>query len=268
MIQCLFVKNEVRITDDPVALGIEPMNARSVILSAVLGTHPPELPARSLVALAELFGIRAGTARTSLSRMVAKGELDGDDGTYRLAGRLLERQRQQDSGRTPAPAGWNGDWIVAIAEHDRRSMAERRSFRNSMIGSRMAELRPDIWMRPANAAAPPATPGVLITSGPLRSDDVDDLVGRLWPLDRLEADAQDLAEALRHQRPHLDAGDLGALPRTFMVAAAVVRFLRIEPQLPAELAPPTWTPAALRPMYDDFDASFRVQLAEFFASFD
>ena len=52
--------------DDVAALGIEPLSARSVVLSALLGTHPPTLPGRSLVALAELFGIRPGTARTSM----------------------------------------------------------------------------------------------------------------------------------------------------------------------------------------------------------
>lgn len=259
------------------ALGIEPLSARSVILSALLGTHPPRLPGRSLVALAEAFGIRAGTARTSLSRMVANGELFSDDGWYALAGRLLERQREQDTGRTLDPDttsraaddrvdDWNGEWITVIAASDRRSLAERRSFRESMIGSRLAELRPDIWMRPANTGGPPRSADVLITSGPLDCDDVDDLVQRLWPLDELEATAARLRDALLRQRSAIEAGQIDLLPQTFVVSAAVVRFLRIEPQLPAALAPPNWTASALRPLYDEFDRAFQTQLRAFFAS--
>ncbi len=253
---------------DLAALGIEPMGVRSVILSALLGTHPPTLPGRSLIALAGLFGIRPGTARTSLSRMVATGELVGDDGHYGLLGRLLDRQREQDEGRIVGAAGWNGDWISAIAAGDRRSMAERRAFRDSMVGARFAELRPDIWMRPANTPVPPRSPDVLVTSGPLECDDVDDLVRRLWPLDELEAAAQRLAAAVDRQRSAIDRGDIELLPLTFMVSAAAVRFLRTEPQLPTELAPSTWTAPMLRAMYDDLDSAFLVQLRHFFTSLD
>ncbi len=252
--------------DDVAALGIEPLSARSIILSALLGTHPPRLPGRSLVAFAELFGIRPGTARTSLSRMTTNGEVVSTDGHYSLAGRLLERQREQDDGQMASTADWHGDWIVAIAASDRRSMAARRAFRESMVGSRLAELRPDIWMRPANTAGPPRSADVLMTSGPLDSDDVDDLVARLWPLSELEATARRLHDALTRQRSAIDGGQVERLPQTFMVAAAAVRFLRIEPQLPAALAPAAWTATALRPLYDDFNQAFQGQLRTFFAA--
>ena len=252
--------------DDIAALGIDPLSARSIILSALLGTHPPTLPGRSLVALAELFGVRPGTTRTSLSRMVANGELTCTDGRYALAGRLLERQREQDSGRSVGADDWAGGWITAIAASDRRSIAERRAFRESMIGSRLAELRPDIWMRPANTPGPPRSADVLITSGPLDCDDVDDLVARLWPLDELDATATRLKGALERQRSTIDSGDIDLLPQTFMISAAAVRYLRIEPQLPAALAPPAWTASDLRPLYDEFNMAFQQQLRDFFAA--
>ncbi len=263
MIHSVVVVNKM---SNAAALGIEPLSTRSIILSALLGTHPPTLPGRSLVAIAELFGRRAGTARTSLSRMVTNGELISAEGRYSLAGRLLERQREQDGGQRVDGADWNRDWIVAVAASDRRSMAERRAFRESMIGSRLAELRPDIWMRPANTPGPPRSPDVLITSGPLDCDDVDDLVARLWPLSELETSAQALHDALTRQRSAIDGGDLEQLPQTFMVAAAAVRFLRIEPQLPVALAPPTWTATALRPLYDEYNHAFQTQLRTFFAA--
>jgi len=253
---------------DVAALGIEPLDARSVILSALLGSHPPKLPARSLVALAERFSIRPGTIRTSLSRMVAAGELDHVDGDYHLAGRLIDRQREQDAGRRVADEPWDQTWITVIVERDRRTVGERRAFRASMVGARMAELRPDIWLRPGNIDGPPASPDVLVTRGPLGCDDVTELVDRLWPLDALERSATTLGQALERQRPVIDAHDDGTLPTTFVVAAAAVRFLRVEPQLPAELAPASWTPPSIRPLYDDFARAFQHQLRGFFAAID
>ena len=77
-----------------------PLTARSLVASTLLGTQPPVLPGRVLVRLAELFGIAEGTTRVALSRMVAAGELEVDDGRYRLVGpALLARQATQEHGR-------------------------------------------------------------------------------------------------------------------------------------------------------------------------
>lgn len=198
--------------------------------------------------------------------MVTNGELVSNDGRYTLAGRLLERQREQDEGQSVNTADWDGAWLVAVAANDRRSMTERRAFRESMVGSRLGELRPDIWMRPANLPGPARSADILITSGPLECDDPDDLVGRLWSLGELEATARRLHDALTRQRPAIDDGNIEQLPQTFTVAAAAVRFLRIEPQLPAALAPPVWTATALRPLYDEYNQAFQRQLRTFFAS--
>ncbi|MGA9275387.1 PaaX domain-containing protein, C- domain protein [Ilumatobacter sp.] len=250
---------------DVAALGIDPLNARSVVLSSLLGTHPPQQSARSLIALAERFGIRPGTVRTALSRMVASGELESDDSHYRLTGRLLERQREQDTGRSTPDTDWDGTWWSVIVESDRRTVADRRSFRSSMQGARMAELRPDIWLRPANVTPPPRASGVLLSRGELDADDVDDLVRRLWPLDDIEEQARRLERALTDHLPVLGSTDADTdLATTFTVAAAAVRFLRVEPQLPPELTPTPWTADAIRPLYDDFSAAFEHDLREFF----
>ena len=72
------------------------LSARSVIASTLLGTVPPRLPGRLLVAFAGEFGIQAGTTRTALSRMVDKGELRHlDGGQYELDGDLLAPLLQQ-----------------------------------------------------------------------------------------------------------------------------------------------------------------------------
>ena len=245
---------------------IEPFSARSVILSALLGSHPPVLPVRALIRLAELFDIRPGTTRTSLSRMVANGELTVAEGEYALAGRLLERQREQDEGRRATTQEWNGDWITAIASGDRRTMAERRAFRQAMIGSRLAELRPDIWLRPANVDNPRRPAEVIITRGTIEADDTANLVDRLWPLTAIDTRSQRLIYMLTAHRAEVDRQDDQLLPTTFTISAAVVRFLRTEPQLPDELLPNVWSARELRPLYDDFARAFDQQLRRFFAS--
>ena len=108
---------------------------------------------------------------------------------------------------------------------------------------------------------------MLVTRGSLDCDDVIDLVERLWPLAAIERSATTLSRALELQRPVIDADDNATLPTTFVVAAAAVRFLRVEPQLPVELVPPTWTPPSIRPLYDDSRA-FQHQLGAFFAAID
>lgn len=244
-------------------LEIRPLTTRSLILSALLGSHPPRLPSSALVALAELFHIRPGTTRTALSRLVAQGELESDAGSYRLAGRLLTRQREQDSGRLLPDTNWQGEWVTVVVTAERRTMAERRAFRASMAGARMGELRPDVWMRPANLAAVERLDNTVVTTGPIDAEDPGELVARLWPLDDLHRRAQALIDEMQRRLPEID--DPGVLPVNFVVSAATVRFLRSEPQLPPELWPDSWAPPDVRNSYDEFERAFQQRLRAFFA---
>jgi phenylacetic acid degradation operon negative regulatory protein len=232
---------------------IRPFNARSLVLSVLLGLDPPVLPARSLVTLAALFDIAPGTMRTALSRMVAAGELSGDGDGYRLTGRLLERKAAQDIGRRPAPSEWDGTWTVAVVTAPRRAIAERRAFRTHMANFRMGELRPDTWMRPANLDPPTGDDTLAVVRGPLDGDDPAALVRRLWSLDALAATALDLVRRLEAMLPDLADRRAEALPPTITLAAEVVRFLRSEPLLPPSLTPQPWPPDELRVRYREFD---------------
>ena len=145
-------------------------------------------------------------------------------------------------------------------------MAERRAFRQAMIGSRLAELRPDIWLRPANVGNPPRPAQVIVTRGAIAVDDAADLVDRLWPLAAIDARSQQLIHMLTAHRAEVDRQDDQLLPTTFAISAAVVRFLRTEPQLPDDLLPNDWSARELRPLYDDFAKAFDQQLRRFFAS--
>jgi phenylacetic acid degradation operon negative regulatory protein len=245
------------------------LDARSLALSALLGTHPPVLPGRALVALAELFGIAGGTMRTALSRAVARGEIDAEAGRYRLAGRLLARQLAQDAGRRAPDRPWDGAWHVVVTLDDRRALAERRRFRSIMADHRVAELRPDIWLRPDNLDPPTFAGGCIVTTGPIGPADPTALVERLWDLDAIARSARTLDTRL------VDAvgattstreDDPTPIPELFVLAAEVVRFLRSEPLLPAALLPPTWPVDQLRARYDAAEAALQRRLAAFFSS--
>ena len=65
--------------------------------------------------------------------------------------------------------------------------------------------------------------------------------------------------------PRLQAGDSAALAPAFEVAAAVVRHLLGDPQLPAELSPAAASAAALRSDYDEYEVAFQGLWRDFFA---
>ena len=265
MLHSSFVANNTRISAKMPDARLRPLNPRSIVLSVLLGSHPPRMPVGRLLEFTSLFDLADGTVRTALSRMVAAGELVNDDGTYRLAGRLIDRQAQQDAGRHDPPTDWDGTWWTVAVTTERRTMAERREFRSRAIGARLGELRPDLWLRPANIAIATDLPDVIVTCGPMITGDEHGLVDQLWDLDGLRSRAEAHHQALDDAAVRLDAPDDGALVDAFVALAGAQQFLRIEPQLPAELAPHA-TGSAVRERYSDVVGDFRVRLSQFFAA--
>ena len=122
-------------------IGNRPLSARSVLASALLGADQARLTVAELVAVASLFGISDGAARTCLWRMVSNGELTADDGSYALAGHLLERrQRVDEASRIDDAAAhrWDGTWELAIVSLDRRSAADRLELRKAATALHLA----------------------------------------------------------------------------------------------------------------------------------
>ncbi len=238
-------------------------------MSVLLGSHPPALPARALVSLAELFGIAPGTMRTALSRLVASGDATVSNGPglgwYELTGDLLDRQRSQDAARHEPPAAWDGTWHMVVAADDQRELATRRGFRSTMANHRFGEVRPDIWMRPANIPAP-AHPTWIVISGELSGRDQHQITARLWNLPALAARAEALVTQLETLHEELDWADANSIPLAFTTSAVVVRFLRGEPQLPSELRPQGWPMSQLRRAYDEFEREHARLLQAFLRS--
>ncbi|GAA4067460.1 PaaX family transcriptional regulator C-terminal domain-containing protein [Nonomuraea soli] len=231
------------------------------MLSALLGCHPPRLPARQLVRLGELFGIAEGTVRVALSRMVAAGDLVQADGHYTLSERLLDRQARQDESREPHVKPWDGSWEIAIVTAERRAPADRAALRDTMNRLRMGELREGAWMRPANLRR--EIPAVVRAQCTLLAGRPDgDPTALLWDLGGWADQARALEQALaRAARPLADHPVRpGALAEGFVLSAGVLRHLLADPLLPQDLLPSGWPGDELRTRYDAFDRAYREVL--------
>ncbi|MDO0928956.1 PaaX family transcriptional regulator C-terminal domain-containing protein [Streptomyces sp. TG1A-8] len=240
----------MNVSAEPGAADLRPLSARSVVLSLLLGTHPPELPVKDLVRLVEPFGVGGSTLRAALSRMVAAGDLRRTDAVYGLSERLLARQRRQDEAVHPGTRAWDGDWEMVVITATGRGPAERAGLRARLTALRLAELREGVWLRPANLTRP--LPGDLARvalsctarpDGPAR-----DLVTRLWPLDAWAATARVLLARASASRDPADR---------LTSFAAAVRHLLTDPVLPPELLPARWPGGALRTAY----AGYQRELA-------
>ena len=249
------------------------LSARSIVASTLLGTLPPRLPGRLLVAFAEEFGVNAGATRVALSRMVDRGELVREaDGHLVLAGPLLERQRRQEAGLAPRVRRWTGEWEMHLVPGGGRDAAERAALRRAAAHLGLWERRDGVWLRPDNLDPErlPEARAVLAaqsehfvatpTADPAR------LAAELVDLPRWV----DAADTLRHRMAAmtdaLDAGTPGALADGFELAAGALRHLVGDPLLPTELCPPDWPAEDLRRSYARYDRTYRRHLSAFFRS--
>jgi phenylacetic acid degradation operon negative regulatory protein len=225
--------------------GLRPLSARSVVLSLLLGTHPPQLAVKDLVRAVEPFGVGGSTLRAALSRMVAAGDLRRTDAVYRLSDRLLARQRRQDEAVHPRTRAWDGDWEMLVITATGREPAERAELRARLTALRLAELREGVWLRPANLNRTlPADLESVAQSYTARPDrPAPELAASLWPLDAWSATARSLLT-------HLAEADRPA--DRFTTFAAVVRHLLADPVLPPELLPADWPGEPLRTAYAEY----------------
>lgn len=253
---------------------VRPLSARSLVASALLGTHPPALPGALLVAFGGRFGIGGGTIRVALSRMAERGELTNRDGVYALAGDLLERQERQDRSRSRLQSTpWDGRWEQAVVTRSGRSAGDRNRLRRSLAALGLGEVREGVWMRPANLEPDrlPTTRAVVdeqaewFTVVPIDHDSAVALAAELFDLEGWAATGVALQAALRRALAEIDL-DNDALVSGFTVASATLRHLVHDPQLPAELAPRCWPAATLRRSYDDYERAYQQLLRRFFRS--
>ncbi len=268
--------------------GNRPLSARSVLASALLGADQPQLTVGQLIAMASLFGISDGAARTCLWRMVVNGELTSNGGSYALAGALLERRHRVDeasriedaaaasrdgTGTDNGQNTWDGTWELAVVSHERRSATDRHALRRAATALHLAELREGVWLRPDNLD-PGRLPGMravldrqCVHFHGAATDIPAETVRTIFNLDDWATDAHRLTHAMRDEVGTVEslAGDraedtVEVAGYLFALSIAVVQHLQLDPLLPAELIPAQWPGRALRRTYRDFDKAFKRRL--------
>lgn len=235
-----------------------PLTARSVIATTLLGAaRPSRLPVGQLVHAGSLFGIGESAIRTALSRMVAAGELAVEGGTYRLAGRLRDREQRVDESYAAPRRPWDGTWELAVVRAERRPPADRQELRWATSALRMASLREGVWARPDNldhARLPHQQ--ATVDRQCVRffgATTPTDLAADSFGLDAWSTTATRLREAL-------EAGFDDDLVSGFRLSIAVVRHLQADPLLPDELLPRDWPGPTLRRSYEHHDGLFKQAL--------
>jgi phenylacetic acid degradation operon negative regulatory protein len=222
------------------------MTARSVVLSVLLGAHPAWASAAELIRLTNDFGIREATLRVALTRMVSAGDLIRSADGYRLADRLLARQRRQDDAMRPKLRPWRGYWTTVIVTSVGTDPRTRAALRTTLHDKRFRELREGVWMRPDNLEVDlDAELRARVRIVQARDDAPAELAGQLWDLP---------SWARTGHRLLAEMSEATNVPARFVVAAAIVRHLLIDPVLPSELLPADWPGARLRAAYNDFAA--------------
>ncbi len=243
-----------------------PLTTRSVLLSVLLGTTPPQMSARRLVKVGGLFGFSEGAVRTSLTRMTQRDELSVGDGRYRLGERLVRRQTRQSQSRRAERHDWSGRWQILVVTAAARSAPQRSALRLAMSDLRFALQREGVWLRPDNLAADrlPETSTMIedqcysFVGHPGGAD--TDLAAALWDLDGWERRAIELRRQMAALTAPLQQGDVGQLRDGFVVSAACLRHFQADPLLPVELLDRRWPGDALRRDYDRFDTAYRTTL--------
>jgi phenylacetic acid degradation operon negative regulatory protein len=239
---------------------VQPLTARSVVLSTLLGYHPPALPVSALIRVGVLFGMADRTIRTAVSRMVSNGDLVVADGVYTLTPRLIERQARQDASCSPTVTRWDGSWEMAIVTSPPRPLPERVALRRSMAQLRLAELREGVWTRPANLLRDQHDRdqhdivAEQCTFARGHYEDAPALARSLWDLPAWAAEGRRLGA-------ELDAVD--GLHAEFILSAEVIRHLLVDPCLPPALLPDDWPGGSLRARYAEFSVSFAARLREY-----
>jgi phenylacetic acid degradation operon negative regulatory protein len=227
------------------------MTARSVVLSVLLGAHPAWASASELIRLTADFGIREPTLRVALTRMVGAGDLVRSADGYRLSDRLLARQQRQDDALDPRLRRWDGTWTTLVITSVGTDARTRANLRTTLHDKRFAELREGVWMRPANLE-PHLDDELRSRLRVLRSrdDDPEGLANALWDLPCWARTGHGLLD---------DMSGAPDVPTRFVAAAGMVRHLRADPVLPAELLPGDWPGSALRQAYQDFAAELAAR---------
>lgn len=229
------------------------LTARSLILNLLSTVRRGAMPVAALVEAAALFGFAENNVRVSLSKLYAQDRVARDErGRYRLSpetaevSNQLRRWRRLEEHHGP----WRGGWVAIHCPRLGRGAVRRRRERAfGFLGLR--PLEPGLQLRPDNLpggvegvraryfALAPDDDGVLVY-GVTQLDPVTDLRARsLWDADALTREYRRhlaVLAASRERLPSLPTEE--AMVESFLVGAAAVRYLHLDPLLPESILDP------------------------------
>ena len=113
----------------------------------------------------------------------------------------------------------------------------------------LGELRPDVWLRPANLLVTIEQDDVMVSRGERAGGAGQSLATRLWDLPTLRISLVRLSGEADRAIELLTTGDPTVLAETFVISVAITRALAAEPQLPDELVGRDWPADDLRAQY-------------------
>lgn len=239
-----------------------PISAGPIIITLIGDAILPRggtISLKTLTALLAGLGVKAGQARTALSRLVVEGWLErsrtGRETSYRLAAsRLGEFQAAMQRVYAPAPDDWSGafDQVVLLEPNAATRAARRVVLEHQGFGA----VAPNTLIRPAglhpqNTAdvAAPATHDVIGRFVPRSGCDLVALARTVWPLadaaHRFEQFCATFSPVLSHMRGRRVLGAT-AFEARIRAAHAFRRAVLRDPGLPAALLPADWPGLAAR----------------------
>ena len=235
-------------------------SANSLLLT-VLGEFvlPDDRPVwtSTLITLFRELGVEEKAVRQALMRTADDGWIESDRLGRRTRWRLSTAGRRLLSEGTARiysfrgpPEDWDGQWLLLTVAVPENSRALRAKLRTQLGWAGFGELPQGLWIRPRlsdldeirrvldGLGLHGAAHSFVARSGELGTD--RDLVRQAWDLDEIEQRYEDFLDQVAPIRPR---SDLQALLSQIRLVQEWRRFPLLDPGLPRELLPRTWSGA-------------------------
>lgn len=253
-----------------VQTGPNPQHLLATVLGEYLDSADALMPASALVAVMGEFGISPGSARAALARLVRRGLVatrgSGRSATYHVRSDVVVHHQTVMHGFLAfgaSPRQGDGWWVVVSYSLPESRQSHRHAVRKALGGLGFARLYDSVWVSPA----PDPGPARDLLRGLLA-----DVPGARWSVMRAQFDGDPagqgpagaydldaLAAAYRafvaEHTPLRTAVRAGRVrPARALVARTTLMdawrtFVQVDPDLPAELLPPSWPRPRARELF-------------------
>jgi phenylacetic acid degradation operon negative regulatory protein len=226
------------------------LTARTLLLDLLRTSEPNAWPVRTLIKVADIFGISENSLRVNITRLLAKQHIVQDDrGHYRMGEHnriLLDWVDSWEQGETRTKT-WRGDWLTLAISPACKS-AQLKNLEKSCFRLGFRELWKNQWLRPNNLTKSQAQirkqihslsecdSFLLTRSSQLMLPERFLDLHSLWDANKLEANYQHFINVLADSAQRADNYDREELLReTFILGGEVINFLAMDPLLPKEM---------------------------------